>query len=57
MKILHVYRHTPDQEVMDLADIVSRDREVQEFHLYQEPVDYHRLLNLVLEHDQVISWW
>jgi hypothetical protein len=57
MKILHIYRHQPDDEIRELAGIVSRDREVSEFSLYQEPVDYDRLLGLILENDQVISWW
>jgi hypothetical protein len=57
MKILHVFRHPPDEETKELVAITSRDREAQEFSLYQEPVDYGRLLDLVLNHDQVISWW
>ena len=57
MKILHVFRHPPDQETRDLAAIISRDREVAEFPLFPEPVDYDRLLDLIMTHDQVISWW
>jgi hypothetical protein len=57
MKILHVFRHEPDAETKELVAIVSRDREATEFNLYQGPVDYDRLLNLALSHDQVISWW
>jgi hypothetical protein len=57
MKILHVYRHPPDEVTRELAGITSRDREASEFFLFQEPVDYDRLLDLILEHDQVISWW
>jgi len=57
MKILHVYRHQPDAVTRELAGITSRDREAHEFFLFQEPVDYDRLLDLILEHDQVISWW
>jgi hypothetical protein len=57
MKILHIYRHPPDDDTRGLAGIVSRDREINEFLLFQEPVDYDQLLGLILEHDQVISWW
>lgn len=57
MKILHLYRHPPDDLTRELADIVSRDRAPSEFFLFEEPVDYDRLLILILEHDQVISWW
>jgi len=57
MKILHLYRHPPDDLTRELAGVVSQDRETSEFPLFQEPVDYDRLLSLILEHDQVISWW
>ena len=57
MRILHIYRHPPDDPTRELAGIVSRDREASEFFLFQEPVDYDRLLTLIFEHDQVISWW
>lgn len=57
MKILHIYRHPPADDTRELVGIISRGREASEFFLYQEPVDYDRLLGLILEHDQVISWW
>ncbi len=57
MKILHLYRHPPDDLTRELAASVSQDRETRDFFLFQEPVDYDRLLTLILEHDQVISWW
>jgi hypothetical protein len=57
MKILHVFRHPPDSETWELVAVLSRDREATEFPLYLEPVDYDRLLELILTHDQVISWW
>lgn len=57
MKILHVFRHPPDATTLDLAASLSGDREATEFNLYQEPVDYDRLLELITTHDQVISWW
>jgi len=57
MKILHVFRHPPDEETKELVAITSRERQATEFSLFQEPVAYERLLDLVLNHDQVISWW
>ena len=57
MKILHVFRHPPDQTTRELVAVLSRDREAEEFALYREPVDYDHLLDLILTHDQVISWW
>jgi len=57
MKILHVFRHPPDEVTRQLVDILSRERKVTEFPLYNNPVDYDRLLHLILTHDQVVSWW
>ncbi|MEW6659931.1 MAG: hypothetical protein AB1424_14830 [Thermodesulfobacteriota bacterium] len=57
MKILHVFRHPPDPVTRKLVSILSRDREAAEFNLFPEPVDYDRLLELIINHDQVISWW
>ena len=57
MKILHLFRHPPDAVTRELVTILSRDRETAEFSLYQQPVDYDRLLDLIINHDQVISWW
>ena len=57
MKILRNYRHQPVGDTREQAGVVSRDREISEFLLFQELVDYDRLLGLILENDQVISWW
>ena len=57
MKILHVFRHPPDEVTRQLVDILSRERKVTEFPLYNNPVDYDCLLHLILTHDQVVSWW
>ncbi len=57
MKILHLFRQPPDEKTRELVAITSRERQATEFALYQEPVDFDRLLDLVLTHDQVISWW
>lgn len=57
MKILHVFRHPPDGVIRQLVEILSREREAREFPLYNTPVDYDHLIQLILNHDQVISWW
>ena len=57
MRILHVFRHEPDTVTRELVAILSRDREATLFSLYEPPVDYDRLLELILTHDQVVSWW
>jgi hypothetical protein len=57
MKILHVFRHPPDDVTRQLVETLSRQREATEFPLYLAPVDYDLLMQLILTHDQVISWW
>jgi len=57
MKILHVFRHPPDAVTRKLVSVLSQDREAMEFSLHEELVDYDRLLDLIINHDQVVSWW
>jgi hypothetical protein len=57
MKILHLFRQRPDDATRQLAAAVGRDRQASEVPLYDPPVDYDRLLKLILTHDQVITWW
>ncbi len=57
MKIFNVYRTEPDETVKKLVSIVSRDREVQEFKLYEENPDYNDLVDKIFNADQTISWW
>lgn len=57
MKILHIFRHPPDEVTRELVAIISREREATEYPLYENSVDYDRLLELIMSKDQVISWW
>jgi hypothetical protein len=57
MKVLHVFRHPPDDFTRQLVEFLSRERQATEFPLYPAPVNYDLLLTLILTHDQVISWW
>jgi hypothetical protein len=36
---------------------LSKDNETRQFEMYQEDVDYNKLVELVFEHDKVICWW
>ena len=56
MKILHIYRKNPDETVRVLAEAWNEENEVKEFHLYEAPVDYDALIELVFESDKVLSW-
>ncbi len=57
MKILNVYRSEPDEAVKKLVTIVSRDREAEEFKLYEDNPDYNALVDKIFDADQTISWW
>lgn len=58
MKILNVYRSEPDETVKKLVEIVSRDRDAESFDLYADDApDYDKLVDMIFEADQTISWW
>lgn len=57
MKILNIYRSEPDQTVQKLVEIVSRDREAESFELYNGTPDYDKLVDMIYDADQTISWW
>lgn len=57
MKVLHIYKSEPDEKVKTLAAAWKEGNEVVEFHLYQSPVDYERLIDLIFESDKVLSWF
>lgn len=57
MKILNVYRSEPDETVKKLVEIVTRDRESVSFDLHADSPDYNKLVDMIFEADQTISWW
>lgn len=57
MKILHVYRSEPDETTKKLVEILSRDREAQEFKLYVGDPNYDKLVQMIFDADQTVSWW
>ena len=57
MKLLHVLRSEPDDEVKKLMEILSEGTESKTFELYKGTVDYNKLIDLVFEHDKVVTWW
>ncbi len=57
MKILHVYRSAPNDDVKKLVTIVSEGREVASFDLNVEAPDYDKLVDMIFEVDQTICWW
>ena len=57
MKILHVYRSEPNEEVQKLVEIVSEGRDNDSFNLNVDAPDYDKLVDMVYEADQTICWW
>ncbi len=57
MKILNIHRSAPDETVKKLVEIVTRDRESDTFYLNVEKPNYDKLVDMIFEADQTISWW
>jgi len=57
MKILHVYRSEPTDDVKKLVEILSRDRDAKEFSLYVGDPNYDILVQMIREADKTVSWW
>ncbi len=57
MKILHVYRSEPNDEVKKLVEILNRDRDAEEFNLYKGDPNYDILVQQIFDADQTVSWW
>ncbi len=57
MKTLHILKTRPDDETNSLMTMLISPGETTIFRLYEEPADYDELLDLIFEHDKVISWW
>ena len=57
MKLLNVYRSTPNDDVKKLVEIVSKDRDAQDFDLNVASPDYDKFLDMVFDADQTICWW
>jgi hypothetical protein len=57
MKILHIMRTQPDDMVTLFIKKTSQGQDASSFPLYQEPVDYDRLVQEIFDSDRVFSWW
>lgn len=57
MKILHVYRSEPTEDIKKLVEILNRDRDAREFKLYTSNPNYDLLVQMICEADQTVSWW
>ncbi|XOF33963.1 MAG: hypothetical protein ACL93V_01285 [Candidatus Electrothrix sp. YB6] len=57
MKILQVYRSEPNDDVNTLVGILNRDRDADEFRLYEENPDYDLLVSKIFDADKTVCWW
>ena len=57
MKLLHILKSEPDDNIKTLMKILSEGNETSEFPQYDEQADYEKLIDAIFEHDKVISWW
>jgi hypothetical protein len=57
MKILQVYRSEPNDDVNTLVGILNRDRDADEFRLYEENPDYDLLVSKIFDADKNVCWW
>jgi len=57
MKMLHIYRSEPTEDVKKLVEIVSEGRDQASFDLNVESPDYDKLVDMVWDADQTICWW
>jgi hypothetical protein len=59
MKILHILKTEPDNTTKALMSAVggSQVEEATVFELYDDQADCEKLIDLIFEHDKIISWW
>jgi len=59
VKILHIYRSEPSEEVKKLVQILNEGNEFEEFKLYEakDDTDYDKLIQLIWDADKTITWW
>ncbi len=57
MKTLHILKTEPDNNTRALIDSISQGEESTIFEIYDENVDYEKLIELIFEYDNTVSWW
>ncbi len=57
MKILHVYRSEPNDDVNKLVEIVSEGNESKSFDLNVDTPDYNKLVDMLFDAEKTITWW
>ncbi len=57
MKLLHILKSEPNNNIKTMLDILSEGEESSVFTLYEDQPDYENLIDMIFGHDKVISWW
>ncbi len=57
MKILQVYRSEPNDDVKTLVEILNRDRDAEEFKLFDGTPNYDELVSKIFDADKTVCWW
>ncbi len=56
MKVLHIFRSKPDENVKEIMEPFS-DQDEKKTALYEPDVDWDILVDDIFSSDKVISWW
>lgn len=56
MNTLHILKTLPDSTTMSLITALGGNKDATLVKI-DDSTDYERLIDLIFEHDQVISWW
>ena len=56
-KILHILKTKPDDAQSRLIQGLCESSDCLQVSLFEGDVDYDRLVDLIFEYEQVITWW
>ena len=56
-KELHLLRTKPGNTVINLTKPISQEGQITLINLYDEDLDWSKLVDDIFSHDKVICWW
>lgn len=57
MKILYILRTRPDVTVEKFMQTITNGDQSQVRKLYEDKIDWSKLVDDIFDNDKVISWW
>ena len=57
MKILYILRTRPDVTVEKFMQTITNGDQSQVRKLYEDKIDWSKLVDDIFDHDKVTSWW